>query len=399
MSLLNQKLQALPLAGVRVVEFVHMVMGPTCGLVLADLGAEVIKVEPVPEGDNTRRLTGSGAGYWMTYNRNKKSFAVDIKTEEGMAAVRKLIESADVVTENFRPGAMDKLGLGYEQVKAIKPDIIYSSMKGFLPGPYEHRTALDEVVQMMTGLAYMTGPEGRPLRAGASVNDVMGGMFSAISILAALWQRKHTGEGQFVQTGLFENSAFLVGQHMMQMATTGKPAAPMPSRLSAWAIYDVFNTLGDEQVFMGVVSDSQWVNFCERFGFAELGRDPSLAKNTQRVQARARILPPVRERLAQMTKQAVMDLCEQTGLPFSPIQRPQDLFEDRHLNESGGLAHLTLEDGEAVKVPMLPFEMNGRRFDARLNVPSLGSHSAELLEGMGYASGDIDALRGRGIVR
>ncbi|NBB12295.1 CaiB/BaiF CoA-transferase family protein [Pseudomonas sp. SLFW] len=399
MSLLNQKLQALPLAGVRVVEFVHMVMGPTCGLVLADLGAEVIKVEPVPEGDNTRRLTGSGAGYWMTYNRNKKSFAVDIKTEEGMTAVRKLIESADVVTENFRPGAMDKLGLGYEQVKSIKPDIIYSSMKGFLPGPYEHRTALDEVVQMMTGLAYMTGPEGRPLRAGASVNDVMGGMFSAISILAALWQRKHTGEGQFVQTGLFENSAFLVGQHMMQMATTGKPAAPMPSRLSAWAIYDVFNTLGDEQVFMGVVSDSQWVNFCERFGFAELGRDPSLAKNTQRVQARERILPPVRERLAQMSKQEVMDLCEQTGLPFSPIQRPQDLFDDRHLNESGGLAHLTLEDGEAVKVPMLPFEMNGRRFDTRLNVPSLGSHSAELLEEMGYASGDIDALRGRGIVR
>ncbi|NVZ27712.1 CoA transferase [Pseudomonas gingeri] len=399
MSLLNQSLQALPLAGVRVVEFVHMVMGPTCGLVLADLGAEVIKVEPTPEGDNTRRLTGSGAGYWMTYNRNKKSFAVDIKTEEGMAAVRKLIESADVVTENFRPGAMEKLGLGYEQVKAIKPDIIYSSMKGFLPGPYEHRTALDEVVQMMTGLAYMTGPEGRPLRAGASVNDVMGGMFSAISILAALWQRKNTGEGQFVQTGLFENSAFLVGQHMMQMATTGKPAAPMPSRLSAWAIYDVFNTLGDEQVFMGVVSDSQWVNFCKSFGFTELGRDPELTKNTQRVQARAKILPQVRERLAQMSKQEVMDLCEQTGLPFSPIQRPQDLFEDRHLNESGGLAHLALENGDAVKVPMLPFEMNGRRFDTRLNVPQLGSHSAELLEEMGYASGDIEALRGRGIVR
>jgi crotonobetainyl-CoA:carnitine CoA-transferase CaiB-like acyl-CoA transferase len=399
MSLLNENLQALPLAGVRVVEFVHMVMGPTCGLVLADLGAEVIKVEPVPEGDNTRRLTGSGAGYWMTYNRNKKSFAVDVKTPEGMAAVRKLIESADVVTENFRPGAMEKLGLGYEQVKAIKPDIIYSSMKGFLPGPYEQRTALDEVVQMMTGLAYMTGPEGRPLRAGASVNDVMGGMFSAISILAALLQRKSTGEGQFVQTGLFENSAFLVGQHMMQMATTGKPAAPMPSRLSAWAIYDVFDTQGGEQVFMGVVSDSQWLSFCQHFGFDELGRDPELARNTQRVEARARILPQVRERLAQLDKQQVMAMCEKAGLPFSPIQRPQDLFEDPHLNESGGLAHLALESGEQVKVPMLPFEMNGRRFDARLNVPQLGSHSAELLAQMGYASGDIDALRERGIVR
>ena len=399
MTLLNENLQALPLAGVRVVEFVHMVMGPTCGLVLADLGAEVIKVEPVPEGDNTRRLTGSGAGYWMTYNRNKKSFAVDIKTEEGMAAVRKLIESADVVTENFRPGAMDKLGLGYEQVKAIKPDIIYSSMKGFLPGPYEQRTALDEVVQMMTGLAYMTGPEGRPLRAGASVNDVMGGMFSAISILAALLQRKDTAQGQFVQTGLFENSAFLVGQHMMQMATTGIPAAPMPSRLSAWAIYDVFDTLGDEQVFMGVVSDSQWVSFCQSFGFQELGSDPQLAKNTQRVQARSKILPQVRARLATLGKQEVMAMCEKAGLPFSPIQRPQDLFDDRHLNESGGLAHLTLESGEEVKVPMLPFEMNGRRFDTRLNVPQLGSHSDQLLTQMGYASGDIDALRERGIVR
>lgn len=399
MSQHNESLEALPLAGVRVIEFVHMVMGPTCGLVLADLGAEVIKVEPVPEGDNTRRLTGSGAGYWMTYNRNKKSFAVDIKTDEGMAAVRKLIESADVVTENFRPGAMEKLGLGYEHVKAIKPDIIYSSMKGFLPGPYEHRTALDEVVQMMTGLAYMTGPEGRPLRAGASVNDVMGGMFSAISILAALWQRKNTGQGQFVQTGLFENSAFLVGQHMMQMATTGKAAAPMPSRLSAWAIYDVFNTRDDEQVFMGVVSDSQWTSFCQSFGFSELGSDPELAKNTQRVQARARIMPLVKERLLQLSKHEVMAMCEQAGLPFSPIQRPQDLFEDRHLNESGGLADLVLENGDQVKVPMLPFEMNGRRFATRLNVPQLGSHSAELLADMGYAPGDVNALRARGIIR
>lgn len=399
MSHANEQIRQLPLAGVRVVEFVHMVMGPTCGLVLADLGAEVIKVEPAPEGDNTRRLAGSGAGYWMTYNRNKKSFAVDIKSAEGMAAVRKLIESADVVTENFRPGAMEKLGLGYEQVKAIKPDIIYSSMKGFLPGPYEHRTALDEVVQMMTGLAYMTGPEGRPLRAGASVNDVMGGMFSAISILAALWQCQNTGQGQFVQTGLFENSAFLVGQHMMQMAVTGKPAAPMPSRISAWAIYDVFTTADDQQLFMGVVSDSQWASFCNALGFDELGSDPSLARNNQRVEARSRIMPRVTERMKQLTLEQAMHLCEQAGLPFSPIQRPQDLFDDVHLNQSGGLAHLSLPDGQPVKVPMLPFEMNGRRFDARLNVPETGSHSRELLRDMGYTAADIDALYHNGIVR
>ncbi|WP_176509232.1 MULTISPECIES: CaiB/BaiF CoA transferase family protein [Pseudomonas] len=392
--------QSLPLAGIRVVEFVHMVMGPTCGLLLADLGAEVIKVEPVPEGDNTRRLMGSGAGYWMTYNRNKKSFAVDIKSAEGMAAVKKLLATADVVTENFRPGAMEKLGLGYEQVKAIKPDIIYSSMKGFLPGPYETRTALDEVVQMMTGLAYMTGPVGRPLRAGASVNDVMGGMFSTVSILAALLQRKETGRGQFVQTGLFENSAFLVAQHMMQKAVTGKAAAPMPSRISAWAIYDVFETAQEgEQVFMGVVSDSQWVAFCETFDFPELGSDAELSRNNLRVQARDRIIPMVRERLCGMDKQTVMALCEKAGLPFSPIQRPEDMFEDEHLNQSGGMAELTLPDGEQVKVPMLPIEMNGQRFGARLNVPALGSHSREVLAQLGYGDDEISQLESSGTIK
>ena len=392
--------KALPLAGIRVVEFVHMVMGPTCGLLLADLGAEVIKVEPVPEGDNTRRLMGSGAGYWMTYNRNKKSFAVDIKSEEGMAAVKKLLATADVVTENFRPGAMDKLGLGYEQVKAIRPDIIYSSMKGFLPGPYEQRTALDEVVQMMTGLAYMTGPVGRPLRAGASVNDVMGGMFSAVSILAALLQRKDSGRGQFVQTGLFENSAFLVGQHMMQQVVTGKAPAPMPSRISAWAIYDVFDTAEDgEQVFLGVVSDSQWTAFCAAFDFPALGNDPQLARNNQRVAARDSLLPLVRQRIGAMDKARVMALCEAAGLPFSPIQRPQDLFDDPHLNASGGMARLTLADGEAVKVPMLPFEMDCQRFGTRLDVPALGSHSRELLEQLGYDAAAMARLEAAGTVK
>ncbi|CAM3745870.1 Succinate-hydroxymethylglutarate CoA-transferase [Pseudomonas reidholzensis] len=392
--------KALPLAGIRVIEFVHMVMGPTCGLLLADLGAEVIKVEPVAEGDNTRRLMGSGAGYWLTYNRNKKSFAVDIKSEQGMAAVKQLIATADVVTENFRPGAMEKLGLGYDQVKAIKPDIIYSSMKGFLPGPYEQRTALDEVVQMMTGLAYMTGPVGRPLRAGASVNDVMGGMFSAFSVLAALLQRKDSGKGQFVQTGLFENSAFLVAQHMMQKVVTGAAAAPMPSRLSAWAIYDVFETAEEgQQVFMGVVSDSQWVAFCTTFDFPEFAHDQALARNNQRVQARERIMPIVRERLLSMSKQAVMALCEAAGLPFSPIQRPEDLFDDRHLNDSGGLTELLLSNGETTKVPMLPFEMDGQRFGARLPAPDLGSHSRELLCELGYEGAAIDALASAGVIR
>ena len=167
-----------PLSGIRVVEFSHMVMGPSCGLVLGDLGAEVVKVEPIPQGDNTRRLVGAGAGFFAAFNRNKKSLVLDLKTDKGVAFAKKLIGHSDVLTENFRPGGLDALGLGYEALKEDHPGLIYCSLKGFLAGPYENRAALDEVVQMMGGLAYMTGPPGRPLRAGTSVNDIMGGMFA-----------------------------------------------------------------------------------------------------------------------------------------------------------------------------------------------------------------------------
>lgn len=383
---------ALPLQGLRVVEFVHMVMGPTCGLVLADLGAEVIKIEPTPAGDNTRNLTGSGAGYWLTYNRNKKSVAVDLKSEEGMAIVRKLLATADIVTENFRPGAMEKLGLAYEDVKAIKQDIVYCSMKGFLPGPYEQRTALDEVVQMMTGLAYMTGPEGKPLRAGASVNDVMGGMFGAIGILAAIHERDRSGQGQLVRSGLYENSVFLVAQHMMQYRVTGKPVAPMPNRVSAWAIYDVFDTACGEQVFVGVVSDSQWVLFCEAFGFDTLGADPALAKNNHRVHSRDKFLPQIRAHFAALSKQVLMAKCEAAGLPFAPINKPVDLFSDPHLLQSRGFTDVSLPNGDTTAVPVLPLEMDGRRFDARLAPPVVGSHTQNLLEELGYAPSEIERL-------
>ncbi|MBV8626005.1 MAG: CoA transferase [Herbaspirillum sp.] len=378
----NEQPTSLPLQGIRVIEFVHMVMGPTCGLVLADLGAEVIKVEP-EGGDNTRRLMGSGAGYWVSYNRNKKSVAVDLKSDAGMALVKELIASADVVTENFRHGAMEKMGLDYASLKAIKPELIYCSMKGFLPGPYEKRAALDEVVQMMSGLAYMTGPEGRPLRAGASVNDVMGGMFAAIGILAAVIERTRTGKGQLIRSGLYENSAFLVGQHMAQERITGKPVAPMPNRVSAWAVYDVFSAKDGEQVFIGVVSDTQWKQFCEVFGLAELASDPTLALNNQRVKAREQFMPYLRGKFATLDKGELMALCEQAGLPYAPIRKPVELFEDEHLLHSQGLTPVTLPGGEKIAIPALPLEMNGRRFGTRIDVPAIGSHTEALAKEAG----------------
>ena len=383
--------QVLPLTGVRVVEFVHMVMGPTCGLILADLGAEVIKIEPL-EGDHTRKLVASGAGFFPTYNRNKKSFAVDLKSPRGRDAVLRLIASADVVSENFRPGAMEKLGLGYEALKKTKPGLIYCSHKGFLTGPYEHRTALDEVVQMMGGLAYMTGGRYGPLRAGASVNDVMGGMFGAIGILAALYQRKSTGLGQEVKSALFENNVFLVAQHMLESVMTGTAAVPMPDRIRAWAIYDTFDTADDEKIFVGVVTDSQWKVFCEAFALRDLLADAGLKTNPQRVAARNRIVPVVAGVFRGLTKSEAMRRCEQLGLPFAPITRPEDLFDDPHLNASGGLAPLELPNGVKSKAPLLPLEMDGRRLGSRRGLPSVGEHTHDLLLELGYEEDEIERL-------
>lgn len=383
--------QRLPLAGVRVVEFCHVVMGPTCGLVLADLGAEVIKVEPL-DGDHTRKLVASGAGFFPTYNRNKKSLAVDLKSPAGREAVLKLIASADVVTENFRPGAMDKLGFGYKDVRKLNDAVVYCSLKGFLPGPYDHRTGLDEVVQMMGGLAYMTGGRYGPLRAGASVNDVMGGMFGAIAILAALNQRHETGEGQYVQSALFENNAFLMAQHMMEGLMTRKPVTPMPDRVRAWALYDNFKTHDGELVFVGVVTDTQWKIFCEAFGLQHLLDDPTLKTNPQRVEARPRILPIVTDIFGRMGKQELMDKCEKLGLPFAPIAKPEDLFDDPHLNASAGLTPVTLLNGEKTKVPVLPIEMDGQRFGTRLDVPAVGEHTREVLAALGYDAATIDRM-------
>ena len=384
--------QKLPFEGIRVIEFTHMVMGPTCGMVLADLGAEVIKIEPLA-GDNTRKLMGSGAGFFAMFNRNKKSIALDLHMPEGKEAALKLIATADIVSENFKPGAMAKLGLDYAALSKLNDRLIYVSHKGFLPGPYDHRTALDEVVQMMGGLAYMTGREGDPLRAGTSVNDIMGGMFGAIGAMAALAQRTVTGKGQEVQSALFENNVFLVAQHMMQFAVTGEAAAPMPSRISAWAVYDVFTVKGGEQIFLAVVSDTQWAVFCKAFDLADLQADARLVTNNDRVRARDWMLPVLRSRMARHSAAELSRVFEDSGLPFAPIVQPQDLFDDPHLLATGGLAAVQLPDGRETQVPLMPITMDGHRPGVRSNPPRLGEHTDALLLEAGYIVNHIKRLK------
>jgi crotonobetainyl-CoA:carnitine CoA-transferase CaiB-like acyl-CoA transferase len=391
----------LPLAGLRVVEFTHMVMGPTCGMVLADLGAEVIKVEPI-DGDRTRNLLGAGAGFFPMFNRNKKSIAIDLRQAEGVEVALRLCGSADVVAQNFRPGTMAKYGLDYATLSKVNPRLVYVNHAGFLPGPYEHRTALDEVVQMMGGLAYMTGRPGDPLRAGSSVNDIMGGMFGAIGALAALMQRIETGRGQEVQSALFENNVFLVGQHMLQYAITGQAAAPMPERISAWALYDVFSVRDGEQIFLAAVSDAQWRTFCDALGFHDLLADPELADNNARVRQRPRMLADLRRRLVDFSAAELSAIFEARGLPFAPIVRPEDLFHDPHLLATGGLADIRLPDGErageTAQTTLFPITMGGERLGVRLNPPTLGEHTQELLESLGYDAVRRDAMLAAGAV-
>jgi crotonobetainyl-CoA:carnitine CoA-transferase CaiB-like acyl-CoA transferase len=386
----------LPLEGVRVVEFAHMVMGPACGLVLADLGAEVIKVEPL-EGDNTRRLMGAGAGFYPMFNRNKKSLALDLKKKEGREIALKLLDSADAMTENFRPGALEKMGFGYDALSKRNPRLVYCTMKGFLSGPYEHRPALDEVVQMMGGLAYMTGLPDRPLRVGSSVNDIMGGMFAAIGILAALREREKTGQGQLVRSALYENTAFLVAQHMAQLAISGEEPPPMATKKPAWGVYDIFNTKDGDRLFVGVVTDTQWEVFCREFGAAELAADARLKTNGDRVKARDWLLPKLQEILLHRTKAELSQKLEAIGLPFAPITRPRDLFDDPHLN-AGGMVETQDPRGTRFKVPGLPLELKGKRLALRHQPPQLSENALELLAALGYAPVQVDALVAAGIV-
>jgi crotonobetainyl-CoA:carnitine CoA-transferase CaiB-like acyl-CoA transferase len=387
----------LPLDGVRVLEFGHTVMGPSSSMVLADLGADVIKVEPL-EGDRTRANVGFGSALFPVFNRNKRSMSIDLKSAAGKAAILKVIEGADALIENFAYGTMDRLGLGYEALSKVNPRLIYCSLKGFLEGPYEKRAALDEIVQFMGGLAYMTGPPGMPLRAGASVIDIMGGMFGAIGIMAALREREHTGKGQLVQSALFESTAFLVAQHMGQQALTGKAPPPMPEKASSWAVYDPFQTSDGKTVFVGITSDNHWRSFCTGFGVEELLADETLSTNPKRAQARDRIMPVVTAKFATETFESLVAKLEKLKLPFGPLAKPGDLFEDRHLNEGGRMLNITLPTGKVAKIPGLPLDMDGRKPRVRQQPPKMGQHTKAVLREAGYSASDIEALDVQGTI-
>jgi crotonobetainyl-CoA:carnitine CoA-transferase CaiB-like acyl-CoA transferase len=387
----------LPLAGVRVVEMTHMVMGPTCGMILAQLGAEVIKVEP-PTGDKTRTLGGMGTSFFPLFNRGKRSIVLDFALAEDRETMHRLLATADVFLENFRDGQLEKQGLGSDELRCRHPHLIVAGHKGFLSGPYEHRPALDEVVQMMSGLATMTGTKEKPQRVGSSANDIMGGMFGVISILAALYQRRAgAASGADVRIGLFENCLFLVAQHMVQYEMTGIKPLSMPEREHAWPVYDIFETAADGRIFIGVVTEGHWQSFCREFSLQEFLDDPSLRTTTDRILARAKILPRVAEEIRRWTVAELATRLDALNICFSPINRPEDLFDDPHVLRPGGLVNNVNADGAPFRVPALPIEWNGKNIGEGLKVPALGAdtaaNSAELDDKQKSASGNVERRR------
>ena len=368
----------LPLNNIRVIEMSHMIMGPSCGMILAQLGAEVIKVEPT-KGDKTRELKGMGTAFFPLFNRGKRSVVLDLTLMQDRVTFDALLAKADVFVENFRDGQLEKQGINVETLREKYPKLIIAGHKGFLSGPYEHRPALDEVVQMMSGLAMMTGSLEQPKRVGSSANDIMGGMFGVIGILAALLERQKTGLGKDIRVGLFENCLFMVAQHMVQYDMTAVPSVPMPDRVHAWPIYDIFNTLDGQKFFIGVVTDGHWLSFCQTFGLAAFLDDPRLQSATDRIGARAWTVPIVAEKMANQDIADLETTLDQLNIPFSRINRPEDMFNDPHVLRDGGLVTATDVNGQKFRSPALPIELDGQSLGADLIVPELGQHTADVL--------------------
>ncbi len=386
-----------PLNGIKVVDFGHTVMGPSCGMILADLGADVLKIEPSPAGDPTRRLKGFGTGYFGYFNRNKRSIAINLKTGEGLEIAQQIIDEADVLIENFGPGTMDRLGLDYETLHKRNPRLVYASLKGFFDGPYGERLALDEIVQMMTGLAFMTGPLGKPLRAGTSVVDITGGVFAVIGIQAALREREQTGKGQFVGSALFESAVFLMGQHLCYSAQSDQPIPPMPERVSAWAVYETFEVKDGSRLFVGITSDQHWQRFCSESGLDNLAQNPALETNNGRIENRATLIPALVQYFRTLEMTQAVAVCERSRIPFAEVRRPEDLFEDPHLKATGGLLPVTLPNGTRVALPRLPIKMASLQHEAR-NPPEIGQETREVLSSLNYSDKVINDLIQRGIV-
>src|SRR5215212_7266423 len=392
----------LPLTGIRVLELSHIVAGPSGGLLMADLGADVIKIEEPRAGDQSRSMPNQGSTFYAL-NRNKRSLAIDLKSDGGREIFTRLVRGADILLDNYSPGVLERLGFGYEWGSSINPGIIYCAVKGFLPGPYGDRPLLDELAQMMGSMAYMTGPAGRPLRAGSSVIDIGAATYGVLATLAALVDRQRTGRGQRIQSGLFESTVFFTAQHLAQASLNGVSPVPMPERgmgsRLGWGVYQLFTTADERQDFIAITSNAHWQRFCREFELLDLADDPRLDSNAKRAANRSITIPRIQAVAGALTSAELVGRLEQAQVPYSPVNTPFDLLDDPQLNSGGKLLEVETEAGGTIKTAGTPVASNNFELSVRHQPPALGQHSREVLLELGYSEAEVETLVSSGAVR
>ncbi|AEA81769.1 CAIB/BAIF family protein [Candidatus Pelagibacter sp. IMCC9063] len=393
-----------PIHGVKVLELAQIMAGPTCGLMLADLGAEVIKIEKIPGGDDTRRflppdVNGEAAAFMMM-NRNKRGMALDLKTKEGVEVFKRLVKQADVVVENFRKGTLEKLGVGYEELKKINPKIILCEISGYgRTGPYADKGGFDLIAQGMSGLMSITGEsKGKPpMKVGAPVTDITAGILAATGVLAALVSRATTGVGQRVDTSLYEAGIVHTYWQSAIASATGVAPGPLGSAHPLTAPYQAFQTK-DKWITVGASNQNTWLKLIDALEVKELQENEKFNSNANRMQNVTELTELLKKELEKKTSAEWLKLFDEKGLPCGPINTVTEMFEDPQTKERKMIVDVKNKKAGSFKAIGMPIKFSETKVEDTKESPTFGQHTKQILLDHGFKSEEIDSLMKQGVV-
>jgi CoA:oxalate CoA-transferase len=391
------------LEGIRVLDLTRVLAGPYATMVLADLGAEVIKIEIPGTGDDSRQFgpyCNGESAYFMSLNRNKRSITMNLKLEQARALFLEMIPKVDVLVENFRPGAMDRLGLGYEILKQHNPALIYAASSGFgHTGPYSQRPAYDAVVQAMGGIMSLTSPEygGPPTRVGTSVGDITAGLFTAIGILAAVYHRQQTGQGQFVDVAMLDCQVAILENAISRFTLTGEVPCPTGNRHPSIVPFEPFQT-ADGQIMLAVGNDAIWKTFCRVAGLDDLCQDTRFNTNSRRGDHHAELKPLLAIRMLEKTTAQWQQIFDESGVPNGPINRIDQVLQDPQVLARQMIQEIDHPLAGKMKIPGIPVKLSETPGEIKMPAPMLGEHTDYILkEVFGYSEPEIEQFRSQGV--